>query len=233
MAEAMIESEPGQTVDIELLHNGKKENRKFTLGAIDQSPPPTELPPAYESPKPGEAKGLELGTVKLKIAEFPNEAFAYVPEKYNPNVPYGLVVWLHGEGEFDWKKIVERWKPLCDRYDLILAAPKSIDLKKWTPRDVGLVDKLIEQIDEKYNVDPMRVVVHGHETGGTLASFVALHNREAIRAIAVVDAPLVVVPPDNEPQYRFAVYIATSKKSPAARSIEKVLSTLKEMHVPL
>ncbi len=158
---------------------------------MSESPPPAALPPASEKQTPGEAKGLETGKVKLKIAEFPNEAFAYVPENYDPNVPYGLVVWLHGDGGLDWAKAVASWKPLCERYDLILAAPKSADSKKWTPRDVELVNHLIAQIEGKYNVDPLRVVVHGYETGGTLASFVALRNREIIRAMAVVDAPLI------------------------------------------
>jgi Holliday junction resolvase len=51
--------------------------------------------------------------------------------------------------------------------------------------------------------------------------------------MAVVDAPLTVLPPENDPQYRFAVYIAASGTSPAARSIEKVLAMLREMNIPL
>ena len=146
------------------------------------------------------------------------------------------MVWSFGcmaTDGLDWTNTVAAWKPLCERYDLILAAPKSIDSKKWTPRDVDLVNQLIEQIDDKYNIDPLRIVVHGYETGGTLASLVALRSREIIRAMAVVDAPMTVIPPENDPQYRFAVYIATSEKSPAARSIEKVLTMLREMNIPL
>ncbi len=116
---------------------------------------------------------------------------------------------------------------------MILAAPKSADGKNWTPRDVELVNGLIKQIDDKYNIDPLRVVVHGQETGGTLASFVALRNREAVRAMVLVDALLTVIPQENDPQYRFAVYIATSGKSPAARSMEKVLAMLRDMNIPL
>ncbi len=116
----------------------------------------------------------------------------------------------------------------ANSYDLILAAAKSADSKKWTPLDVELVNHLIAEIEGKYNVDPLRVVVHGYETGGTLASFVAFRNREIIRAMAVVDAPLTVLPPENDPQYRFEVYIATSGKSPASRSLEKVLAMLRE-----
>ena len=233
LIEAMIEYQPDQVVDLEVLHNGKKEHRKLTLDGLNMSLPRVAIPPAREKRESIEARKLEIGKFKLNIPEFPNDAFAYVPENYDPNSPYGLVVWLHGEGGFDWDKIVASWKPLCDRYDLILAAPKSVDLKKWTPREVDMVNRLIGQIGDKYNIDPLRIVVHGHETGGTLASFVALRNRAIVRAIAVVDAPLIVMPPENDPQYRFAVYIATSRKSPAARSIEKVLTLLREMNIPL
>jgi serine protease Do len=233
LIDAMLEYQPDQSVDLEIMHDGKKEHRKLTLGSSSQSPPPAVLPPASEKQKQGEVKGLEIGSVKLKIAGYPNDAFAYVPENYTPKAPYGLVVWLHGDRGLDWAKAVASWKPLCERYDLILAAPKSGESKKWTPRDVDLVNRLIAQIDDKYNVDPLRVVVHGHETGGALASFVALRSREIIRAMAVVDAPLTVLPPENDPQYRFAVYIAASGKSPAARSLEKVLAMLREMNIPL
>ena len=174
LIEAMLEYQPDQPVDLEVLHGGEKRHLKFNLGKLSQSPPLAELPPACTKDKPAEAKKLETGVVKLKIPEFPNEAFAYVPENYDPNVAYGLVVWLHGDRGLDWAKAVASWKPLCERYDLILAAPKSAGSKKWTPRDVDLVDGLVAEIEGRYNVDPLRVVVHGHESGGTLASFVAL-----------------------------------------------------------
>jgi serine protease Do len=233
LIEAMIEYQPDQSVDLEVQHNGNSEHRKLTLGGLSLSLPPATLPTACAKLKSGEAKGLQTGTVKLKIAEYPNDAFAYVPENYNPNVPYGLVVWLHGENGFDWANIVASWKPLCERYDLILAAPKSVDSKKWAPRDVDMVNHLIKQIDDKYNIDPLRVVVHGYESGGTLASLVAFRSREIIRAMAVVDAPLTVIPQENDPQYRFAVYIATSGKSPAAKSIEKIITMLRDINIPL
>ncbi len=233
LIEAMLEYQPDQPVDLDVLHEGKKSHLKLNLGNLSQLPPSAALPPACEKQKSGELKGLETGIVKLKIIEFPNDAFAYVPENYNPNAPYGLVVWLHGDRGLDWAKTVERWKPLCDRYDLILAAPKSADPQKWKPGDVSLVDRLIAEVDGRYNVDPLRVVVHGYESGGTLASFAALRNRETIRAMAVVESPLTVLPQENDPQLRFAVYMAAGGKSPAARSMEKASNMLRDMNIPL
>ena len=90
------------------------------------------------------------------------------------SVPHGVVVWLHGPGGFDWKKLLADWKPLCDRYDLILVAPKSSDPGRWMPGDVALVDRLLAEVTSKYDVDPARVVVHGYQDGGALAFLVGL-----------------------------------------------------------
>jgi len=231
--EALMEYEPDQVIDMEVIHEGKKESKKLTLGGLSGSLPPAALPAAYEKPTPGKAEGLQIGTVKLKIPEFPNDVFAYVPESYNPAVQYGLVVWLHGQGGFEWENILSNWKPLCDEHDLVLLAPKSADARRWTPREADLVNQLMRQIIRQYNIDPLRVAVHGHESGGTPASIIAIRNRETIRALAVVDALLAVLPQENDPQYRFEVYIATSGKSPTGRSLEKALDKLRELKIPL
>ena len=65
------------------------------------------------------------------------------PKDTTADVPYGVVVWLHAAGGFDWQELLARWKPLCDRYDLILVAPKSADPARWMPGEAALVDRLL------------------------------------------------------------------------------------------
>ena len=36
----------------------------------------------------------KVGAMPLKVPEFPNEAWAYVPENYDPSVPCGVVIWF-------------------------------------------------------------------------------------------------------------------------------------------
>ena len=79
--------------------------------------------------------------VPLAVAESKNEIWAYVPEAYDPAVPHGLVVWLHGQAAVSRKELLARWKPLCDRYDLILAAPRSGDPTGWKAEEAALVDE--------------------------------------------------------------------------------------------
>ena len=148
----------------------------------------------------------------LKIPEYDNKVWAYVPAGYDPGAAYGVVVWLHAPGGFEWKELLARWQPLCDRYDLILVAPKSSDPSRWVPGETALVDRLLAQVGTTYHVDPARIVVHGYEGGGAMAFLAAFHNREAIRAVAAVEAAPVGPPPENDPLHRLAVYLAWGRE---------------------
>jgi hypothetical protein len=192
-----------------------------------------ELPPARTDGKPAVDKRPEVGTVSLKIPEFKNEALLYVPEKYSPAVPHGLVIWLHAPGGFEQKDLVARWKPLCERFDLMLLAPKSGDPAKWEPGEIALVQKLLDKVKSTYTVDPARVVLHGHEGGGTMAYMVTFRNREPIRAVAAIDATPVGRPPDNDPLHRLAIYTTTAKKSTHARDVEQAVTQFRDMKIPV
>ena len=69
------------------------------------------------------------------------------------------------------------------------------------------------QVALTYSVDPVRVVVHGYESGGSLAFAAALRNRQMIRAVAAVEAAPAGQPPESDPLDRFSVYMATAAKS--------------------
>ena len=175
----------------------------------------------------------DVGSISLKVPEFPNEAWAYVPDGYAADVPYGVVIWLHGPGGFDWPQLMARWKPLCQRHDLILVAPKSADAARWTSGEAALVPRLLVEVAAKYNVDPARVVVHGYESGGSLAFAAALRNIEAIRAVAVVEAAPQGEVPENDPVRRLAVYVAVASKSTAARPVDLSAAAFREKGIPV
>ncbi len=155
------------------------------------------------------------------------------PRLSRRGVPYGVVIWLHAAGGFDWPELLARWKPLCDRYDLILVAPKSADAMRWMPGEAALVDWLLAEVVSTYNVDPARIVVHGHEAGGALAFLAAFRNRPMIRAVAAVEAAPTARPPENDPLHRLAVYVAMASNSPVARSIELARTAFRQEKVPV
>jgi serine protease Do len=142
-------------------------------------------------------------------------------------------VWLHNGGDFNPEELIARWKPLCDRFDLILLAPKAADGEKWQPTELPLVTKLLERLRSTYTVDPARIVVHGHERGGTMAYLLAFRQRDTIRAVAAVEALPVGRPPENDPLNRLAVYAALAKKSPHAVEWEQAVEQLHERKIPV
>jgi poly(3-hydroxybutyrate) depolymerase len=82
---------------------------------------------------------------------------------------------------------------------LILVVPKPAHAGVWQGADVGLVAKLVEQMQSSYTIDPARTVVGGQESGGSIALQAALRQRTVFRAVIAVDAPLMGRPPENEP----------------------------------
>jgi len=241
------ELEPEEEVELEARRGQDVLRVRVRLGRLPEDLPRDALPPARDvGQREGEARARRTrppttgkmpvppaGSIQLKIPEFENDAWAYIPEDYNPDVQHGLIVWLHARGEFDWDELVARWKPHCDQGDLILLAPKSASPAGWIMRDRTLVRKLVDEITSAYTVDPTRIVVHGHQAGGRLAYVVAFSSRELVRAVAAVDAPPTGRPPENDPIYRLAFYVARAKKAREADRIDAAVSRLRDMKYPV
>ncbi len=225
--------EPGAAVEIEVRRGESLRKLKIVLASLPEALPQKDLPPATDVGKKAEAAAVHVGWVSMKTPEYPNDVLGYVPDAPASAVTRGVVVWLHGHGGLDWKQLLGQWKPFCDRYDLILVAPKSSNPAGWMATDVALIDRLLADVNSKHHVDPARVVVHGYESGGSIAFLSAFNNREMIRAVAAVEAAPMSMPPENEPLHRLAVYIASSPKSPSAAPIDWAVTTMRQMKFPV
>ncbi len=237
----IAEFRPDAEVELEIRRGQETLRLAVRLGRLPEDVPSDTLPPAREDtqrPRGGSAEtaGAErpqAGAMQLKTPEFENDAWAYVPESYDPAVRYGLIVWLHGPGQLDWDELLARWKPHCDRGDLILLAPAAAGPDAWRMQEITLVRKLLDQLSSTYTLDPARIAVHGHQSGGRLAYLVAFAGRERVRAAAAVDAPLTGRPPENDPVYRLAFYVAWAKQSERAEQIAAGVTRLREMKLPV
>jgi len=234
----MAAMEAGQETEIQLRHEHRKRTVKITLDRLPEGLPPAELPPAHPPLKPGGAKAdaakpVKVGVVPLAAAEFKNEVWGYVPEAYDPAVPYGLLVWLHGQAAVSRKELLARWKPLCDRYDLVLVVPRSGDPAGWKMEEEALVTALIQQVRTSYHVDGARVVVCGQESGGTLASLLAFRDRDFFSAAVVINAAAMGQPPENDPLHRLAVYVAAAEKSPHSEATTRLVAQLRANRIPV
>ena len=225
--------QPGEQVELEVLRGQRRLKLTIRLGRLPEDLPPDVLPKARDARPSTDGERPRVGTVGLTIAKFTNDAWAYVPEDYDPAAPCGVVVWLHGPGGFDHQELIARWKPHCDRDGLILLAPQSADPKRWQAREVTLIERLLEEIEKTYTVDAARVVVHGQEGGGTLAYLIAFRRRELVRAVAAVDGPLEGSAPENEPAHRLAFYLAKAEKSPSAGRVDETVARLRKMNYPV
>ena len=233
MAEKIGNLDPGSKIEIEVRRGDEMQKHTIPLSSLPEDLPPKQLPPA-ESNGGDEAfpESAHADGVRLQIPEFPNEIWIYVPGGHAAEEPCGVVVWLHGAKGYDWKAIVAAWKSHCDQDNLILAAPKAAGAD-WTLDEAALVDRLLTEISDKHVVDPARVMVHGYESGGTLAFSAAFRNREAIRAVAAVEALPTSPPPENEPSHRLAIYMALSGKSKLQPMSEPALMTLHRLKIPV
>jgi serine protease Do len=224
--------EPGMSVELEVGRKGKLRKVTVRLAELPADLPPAALPAARPKSGPAAAAKVKVGRMELSVAEFKNAAWAYVPEHYDPAVPHGVVVWLHGNAVAEPKALLDFWKPLCDARDLVLVVPRAAG-NNWQADEGAFVEKLVGQLKAGYTVDPSRVVVFGRDSGASLALLLAFRNRDLFRAAAVIDAGTVLPPPEIDPDHRLAVYLGTVKASQQAPLIKMTLDRLSAGKVPV
>jgi len=228
-------SPPGQKLTLEIQRGSETVTLEISPGVALPVEIPGELPAATsQEHKPPEQKPA-TGLVEIKLAEEKNNCVAYVPESYHPDVPHGVIVWLHGSGGVDRGALASRWKAACEKHQLIVLAPQALDPNKWEPAEVPFVRKTLDDLLSHYNVDRSRIAVYGYQTSGSLAFNVGLTNTDRIRAIVAVDAApsARTVIPENDPLSRLAFFLASSDKSLAAAGIKNANERLKVMKFPV
>ena len=233
LRESLSQYGPGEKVTVTVLHAGKSRDVQLALGRLPEAVPKDPLPSAYAKAEPAGEAVLPRVRVPVKIPEFPNDAWAYVPGGNPPKTPYGLVVWLHEPGGSAWEELLARWKTDCDRDGWILLAPESADPRQWNRTELPLIRKLIDQISTEYAIDPARIVLAGRGAGGAMALLAASHNRDVVRGIAVLDSRLPSAIAPNEPLERLAFYVARAAKSPHADSVQKAIEQLRAAKYPV
>ncbi len=181
---------------------------------------PDTLSPARDSLAADDKQRPLVGRFQLKLADVETDCTVYVPERYDARIAYGLVLYLHGNETVDADKLVERWKGSCDRDDLILLAPRSAKAAQWQASDVDAIVRAVVEIRKDYTIDAQRVVAVGSQSGGGLAFRLAYTQREHIRGVAVCNSPILGPPPDNDPEQRLSLLIATAKQPDATAALD-------------
>ncbi len=221
-----------QPIRLQALRNGKKQDFEVTSGT-QQEEMPGKLPPSREDRKPYVGAQPPVGRQPLAVAEFKNDCLLLVPESYDPAVSYGLAIWMDQPGALDTdeakSELLEKWKPLCEQHDLILMVPQPGNAQRWVPaEEIPFISKAIESVREDYNLDSNRIVALGAGAGGAMAYALAFAEREVLRGVVAIDAPVAGRPPEHDPIHSLFFLSANSEKKAerGAKGIER-LRTLK------
>jgi serine protease Do len=196
---------------------------------------PLELRPSPLVPRKKELADKELKTGRFsdKMPAHEHEFWAYVPEDYNPEFKYGLVVWLHPGGDTMEAAMLKNWQTLCDERGLILLAPKAGQIAGWIPDEIEFVKDTVEMFLEKYSIDRSRVVLHGYGSGGGFAYQVAFKHRALFKGVSTVAVPLMAPPPDNEPELRVQFHLTSGDNDPLHRGVQATVKGLRDMKFPV
>jgi predicted esterase len=106
----------------------------------------------------------------------------FVPQTYQPNKAYGLVVCLHGAG-FSGEAYLERWRARLEE-DYVLACPTYPAGAWFTRRAEDLVLATIRSVQRRYHVDPDRIFLTGMSNGGIGTWLIGMHQAPTFAGLA-------------------------------------------------
>ncbi len=130
------------------------------------------------------------------------KTLVYLPENYDKNKKYPLIVSLHGLGaSASLQNTIFDFRPLATEFQFILAVPNGLQgaagLRYWNGTDfccgayqqkpvddVQYVRDLIEGMAREYSVDINRVHLFGHSNGGFLSYRIACEAPDLIASMA-------------------------------------------------
>jgi S1-C subfamily serine protease len=175
---------------------------------------PGEKPPAKPAPA---AKKPETGKLKRTTPAADHTYWVYVPDDYDPNISYSVVVWLHplGKGkESDIEDFIGSWSNFCDDNNIILVCPQSDNPRGWTPGEEGFVVQAVRSVASNYTVDMRRIVAHGMGVGGDMAFYIGFHARTLIHGVATLASHLTSNPREKIANQPLSFFLVVGTKDP-------------------
>ncbi len=141
----------------------------------------------------------ETKTVKLISSGEERSYLLYVPKSNDPKNPAPLVITLHGYSSNPSDAIYSsRWNKIADQEGLIAVYPLGYSTPTYwhifendsggrsVDTDIQFFSDLLDQLEEKYNIDPSRIYVNGISMGGGMSYVVGCKLAERIAAVGSV-----------------------------------------------
>jgi S1-C subfamily serine protease/predicted esterase len=209
-------------------------------GGGDEKPAeePKKEEPKKEEKKDDEKKDGEDELEKGLIVDQVNktngrEYWMYVPDNYDKNKSYGVIVWLHGTGKGgrDAKDMKKIWEDYCDSANFIIVAPKS-KKNEWAATESEEVVATVNAALRPYTIDRGRVIVHGMGLGGQMGLYLGFHARDLVRGVAVSGAALPGPAKDNLPNQPLSFFLIAGDKDPLFKEIKETVDKVKAKKFP-
>lgn len=220
----------GEEVEITVQRQDQSQTFTAKVAAMPEDIPllPVEKP-VVETDK----SEVATGAIDLRLPEFKNQCLAYVPENYDPNRKYGVVIWLPKPGQVDKEELLSLWSKDCAERDLILLAPQSRDATKWSVDEVEFIHRALHKLATIYKLDSSRVIVYGNGAGGVMAAVYFHSAVSKANGLVVVNSlmPSFVKPRPVIPTVRPAIYWACDPKDAARR--DRQLDGLRTANYPV
>ncbi len=224
-------TEMPETVPAELPEKSSKEKALTRKG--------TPAPPKKEDKKDDkkeDEKKIPTGLINRMNAAQDHKYWLYVPDDYNPEISYSLVIWLHPVGknrEKDVKQLVSDWEDYCSKNHIILVGPNSENDAGWIASEVEFVLEAAKFAMENYTIDRRRVVAHGMGLGGQLAIYLGFSSRDLVRGVATVGAVPNQNPKERVPTQPLRFFIVTGEKDPIKEAVNAGQAKLAEYKYPV
>lgn len=224
---------PEETAAVVYKRDNVEHIAEVQLATLPESVP-AELTPSVIPPFAGdEQRDVETGRFNSELAGSGQSYWAYVPEDYNPDYGYGLVVWIHPGGNTMEGPVFNAWKPICDQRGLILLGLRASSPEGWQPNELVMFKEAVDEMRAKYNIDAARTVLHGFGDGGELAFELAFKYRELFRGVSATGAALRKQPPENDPDFRIQIHLCCGARDEAYRRVEVTVEALRKLKFPV
>jgi serine protease Do len=215
---------------------GISEDDSFTF-ADDKKEDPKKDEPKKEEPKKEdkEKPKVETGYMKRTNEALGREYWVFVPDNYDDNKSYGVIVWFHDIAQRgkDGETMSRTFRDICEEYNFILIGPKSGNASGWVPSETELVMQDVKQVMGQYRIDKTRVVAHGLGNGGQMAFYVGFNARDTFRGVAALGAVLGTNPKENVINQPLSFFIAAGDKDPLLKDIVENKNLLMEKRFPV
>ena len=160
----------------------------------------------------------------------------YVPDDYNPDISYALVIWLHPVGknkDRDVDAITLAWDDFCSKNHIIMVGPKSENEAGWVGSESEFVQEATRAVMTNYTIDRRRVVAHGMGVGGQMAFYLGFAARDLVRGVATIGSVLGSNPKERVPNQPLAFYLAVGEKDPICQAVKASKEKLTEHRYPV